>query len=67
MEIRLVDKSDVIERKKSEKMWNPLMTMSEDKDIKCERSKLGMADNCAMCQVVDKEIFDRCKNKWDSY
>lgn len=34
-------------------------------DVKmCQRAKLGMTDNCAICQVLQKHLFESCKNRW---
>lgn len=30
----------------------------------CERRENGMTDNCALCEALDHETFNRCPNKW---
>jgi hypothetical protein len=41
--------------------------ISADKVIHCERRESGTTSNCAICEGLTKEIFDRCKNKWTDY
>ncbi len=41
--------------------------ISEDKVIHCERRESGATSNCAICEGITKEIFDKCKNKWTDY
>lgn len=41
--------------------------ISADKIIHCERRESGATSNCAICQGITKEIFDKCKNKWTDY
>ena len=41
--------------------------ISADKVIHCERRESGATSNCAICQGITKEIFDKCKNKWTDY
>lgn len=78
MAIKLLDESEVIEGKKSEKRQEhispvsvvtkkPLKIISADKIIVCERRKLGISSNCAICQGINTEIFNRCKNKWTDF
>ena len=45
----------------------PLEIISADRIIVCERIESGVLSNCALCEGVSKEIFDRCKNKWANY
>lgn len=78
MPIKLIDESLVVEVKKSENKQEclcpvviitnkPLEIISAEKIIKCERRALGMTSSCALCQGVNKEMFERCKNKWTDY
>lgn len=78
MAIKLIDESEVIEGKKSEKRQEcvcpvvvvtkkPLEIISAENVIKCERRNLGMTSSCALCQGITKEMFGRCKNKWTDY
>ena len=47
---------------------NKSMTIiSEGKIIRCERRESGTTSNCAICEGITKEIFDRCKHKWTEY
>lgn len=32
--------------------------------ISCERVKIGIVNNCALCEITNNEIFVRCPNKW---
>lgn len=32
--------------------------------IFCERVKKGITNNCALCEMTDKDVFARCTNKW---
>jgi hypothetical protein len=41
--------------------------LSEGKIIRCERRESGTTSNCAICEGITKEIFDRCKHKWTEY
>ena len=41
--------------------------LSEDKIIYCERREAGTTSNCAICEGITKEVFDRCKHKWTEY
>jgi hypothetical protein len=41
--------------------------ISAEKVIHCERRESGATSNCAICEGITKEIFDRCKNKWTDY
>lgn len=33
-------------------------------EINCERTKLGMTDNCVICENLNREIFIRCKTRY---
>ena len=78
MPIKLIDKSEVITGQK--KLENGgdcicpvvvidknLKIISAGKIIKCERRELGLLSNCALCEGVSKEMFGRCKNRWNCY
>jgi hypothetical protein len=41
--------------------------ISEGKIIRCERRESGTTSNCAICEGITKEVFDRCKHKWTEY
>lgn len=41
--------------------------LSEGKIIRCERRESGTTSNCAICEGITKEVFDRCKHKWTEY
>lgn len=41
-----------------------LELISKDDIIECERRQLGIVNNCAICEVLNKEIFGRCKNRY---
>lgn len=44
-----------------------IIIVSADKVIHCERREAGATSNCAICEGITKEIFDRCKNRWTDY
>ena len=44
-----------------------MVILSADRIIQCERRESGTTSNCAICQGITKEMFDRCKNKWTDY
>lgn len=41
--------------------------LAADKIIKCERRELGTTSNCAICEGIAREMFERCKHKWTDY
>jgi len=80
MDIKLVDASDIKkplgeryyikehpgERCQIKKV--PMEIIPKDmiscEEINCERTKLGMTDNCVICENINKDIFVRCKTKY---
>ncbi len=51
----------------AKKSFEDIKFVGADKILQCERVKSGTLRNCALCQGVDEEIFQRCKNKWANY
>lgn len=33
-------------------------------EISCERTKLGMTDNCTICENKNSDLFIRCRTKY---
>jgi len=33
-------------------------------EVSCERTAIGMLNNCSICQAVNGDIFARCKTKY---
>ena len=80
MEIKLVDLSDIkkpvtkrydIKESPGEKCQIkkvPLEIISKNmiscEEISCERTKLGMTDNCTICENKHNDLFIRCKTKY---
>lgn len=29
----------------------------------CERQRMGISNNCALCENVNKEVYKRCKSR----
>lgn len=81
MDIKLVKESEMKKGKQGkieDKRWGvaaPAVCISEksvtilsaDKIIECKRRESGLPANCAICQGVSREMFDKCKNKWTEY
>jgi len=69
MSLELIDESEVkpIKEtpKKIENVDIKLKIISKEDVRSCERVKNGMTSNCAICQALNKDIFDRCNNKWN--
>lgn len=69
MPLELIDESEVKPvretPKKIENIEIKIKLVSKG-DIKfCERVKQGAISNCAICENLNKEFFNRCKNKWN--
>lgn len=80
MNIELVDASDIkkplgqrydIKEYPGEKCQTkkvPMEIIPKDmiscEEVNCERTKLGMTDNCVICENINKDIFVRCKTKY---
>jgi hypothetical protein len=62
-----VDSPVVCITKKSVVILSKDKIMSADRIIVCERRESGTTSNCAICQGITKEMFNRCKNKWTEY
>ncbi len=44
---------------------NGMTFISKENIVECERSaRLGVTDNCALCQAMNSELFKKCPNKW---
>lgn len=83
MAIKLVDESEMKKTKggnenRDDKRWETvapvacateksIVILAAGKIIECERRKTGAPSNCAICEGITKEVFDRCKNKWTDY
>lgn len=57
------DKKDN-ENKKDNEDEKGLRLIGKERIANCERIKIGMLSNCAICQMLNQEIFDKCANKW---
>ena len=80
MDIKLVDVSDIkkplgerysIKESPAEKCQVkkvPLEIISKNmiscEEISCERTKLGMTDNCTICENKNGDLFIRCNTKY---
>jgi len=80
MDIKLIDASDIkkplgqrydIKEYPGEKCQIkrvPMEIVPKDmiscEEISCERTKLGITDNCAICENKNHDIFVRCKTKY---
>lgn len=46
----------------------PLEQIPEDmmlcEEVSCERTAMGVLNNCAICQALNGDIFARCKTKF---
>lgn len=69
MTLELIDESEVKPTiretpKKIKNVSNKLKIIPKEDVKSCERARNGMTDNCTICQVLNKEFFSRCNNKW---
>lgn len=66
MPLELIDESEVKSiRETPKKIENiKLKIISKEDVVSCERTKHGMVNNCAVCQILNKEFFSGCNNKW---
>jgi len=67
--LELIDESEVKptrEIPKKIKNVDIKLSIIPKEDVRsCERVKNGMVNDCAICQALNKEFFDRCNNKWN--
>jgi hypothetical protein len=59
-DVEVTEKIGIVETKRK------LEFVPKEDAIECERRRIGMTDNCVLCQASNKEIFGRCPNKWGS-
>lgn len=69
MSLELVDESEIKPiretPKKTENTDIKLKIIPKEDVMFCERIKNSMTSNCALCQALNKDFFERCKNKWN--
>lgn len=60
--IKLLDESEIKDDLKDN--VSNIKLCKKEEIINCERMVIGLLNNCAMCEHINKEIFKRCKNRF---